>query len=259
MNSDDPIIKVENLGKVYKTKTGEKIRALKGVNFDVGEGSFVTVVGPSGCGKSTLLLNLAGVLPYSEGTIHFKNRPVRGPRRGIGMVFQNPALCPWRTNLENILLPAEILDADMKEARERAMDLLELVGLKGFEDKYPDELSGGMQQRVSICRALLHKVDLLLMDEPFGALDAMTRDELNIELLRIWDEEKKTIVFVTHYIPEAVFLADYTIVLSSRPGSVIDIKEIPLPRPRNWKMKGEDEFISTIDEIREDIGLKDKR
>ena len=234
------LIAVQGLEKVYRTAKGEEVHALTDLNFDVQEGEFVTVVGPSGCGKTTLLKILAGLLPKTAGTALLKGTPIEGPRRDIGMVFQSPVLLPWRTVLENSLFPVEILGWDKRQYTDKAMELLELVRLTGFEDKYPFELSGGMQQRNAIVRALIHDPSVLLMDEPFGALDAMTRETMNLELLRIWREAKKTIVFVTHSIPEAAFLADKIIVMSCRPGSVVEIIDVKLPRPRDIDMMASD-------------------
>lgn len=252
------LIEVRNLKKIYSTRGGKTVPALGDVSFDVFDGEFVTIVGPSGCGKSTLLLILAGLLQPSKGTVRLDGAEVRGPQRNIGMVFQNPVLLRWRKILENVMLPVEVLGLDREKYRKNATDLLKLAGLSGFDGKYPDELSGGMQQRVSICRALVFGPSLLLMDEPFGALDAMTRDALNSELLRIWGREKKTIVFVTHYIPEAVFLADRVIVLSSRPAEVIKEVRVDLPRPRTWKMKATRRFLNHVEGIRESIGLEER-
>ena len=252
------LIEVRNLKKIYSTREGKTVLALKDVSFDVFDGEFVTIVGPSGCGKSTLLLILAGLLQPSEGTVRLNGTEVRGPQRNIGMIFQNPVLLRWRRIIENVMLPVEVLGLDRERYRKKALDLLRLANLPGFESKYPDELSGGMQQRVSICRALVFEPSLLLMDEPFGALDAMTRDALNLELLRIWSSERKTVVFVTHYIPEAVFLADRVIVLSSRPAEVIEEVKVDLLRPRTWKMKATRKFVNCTEGIRKSIGLEER-
>src|SRR5437879_1152486 len=205
----------------YEAQSGP-VEALRDIPFAVGRGEFVALVGPSGCGKSTLLRIVAGLRPPTAGDVTVNGSPVTRPIAQVGMVFQAPVLLKWRTVLDNVLLPAELAGLEAKRYRDRAHELLQLVGLGGFEAKLPRELSGGMQQRASLCRALLLDPPLLLMDEPFGALDAMTRDEMNLELLRVWGqgsgEERKTIVFVTHSIPEAVFLADRVIVMTSRPG-----------------------------------------
>jgi NitT/TauT family transport system ATP-binding protein len=234
--SGAPLIAVARLNKIYRTLEGADIEALKDVSFDVRDGEFVTVVGPSGCGKSTLLKILAGILRRSSGDVRLRERPIDGPSRDVGVVFQAPVLLPWRNVLQNVMLPVEIQRRDRVEFEARARAYLRLVGLAGFEGKYPNELSGGMQQRVGISRALVHEPALLLMDEPFGALDAMTREAMNLELLRIWDESRKTVLLVTHSIPEAVFLADRVIVMSPRPGRISDIIPIDLPRPRELEV-----------------------
>jgi NitT/TauT family transport system ATP-binding protein len=231
-----PLITVAGLSKTYRTRSGDDVVALHDVSFAVRAGEFVTVVGPSGCGKSTLLKILAGILRGSQGDLRLAGRPIVGPRRDVGVVFQAPVLLPWRTVLANVMLPAELQHLDAVETEQRARRLLDLVRLGGFETKYPGELSGGMQQRVGISRALVHDPALLLMDEPFGALDAMTREFMNLELLRIWQESRKTILLVTHSIPEAAFLADRVIVMSARPGRIAEIIDIDLPRPRTLDM-----------------------
>jgi NitT/TauT family transport system ATP-binding protein len=228
------VIVLDRVGMTYRAESGP-VEALRGISISVGRGQLVALVGPSGCGKSTLLRIVAGLRPPTTGSVSVDDRAVRGPITAVGMVFQAPVLLKWRTVRDNVLLPAELSGLDPRRFRERAEALLTLVGLGDFADKYPRELSGGMQQRASISRALLLDPPLLLMDEPFGALDAMTRDEMNLELLRVWGESfaaRKTIVFVTHSIPEAVFLADSVVVMSPRPGRVTRVFDIPLPRPR---------------------------
>ena len=236
------LISVSDLEKTYVTRGRALIPALAGICLDIHTGEFVTIVGQSGCGKTTLLKILAGLIPCSSGTVSLRGRPVNGPSRDIGIVFQDPVLLPWRTVLHNVLLPAQVLRLDARASHARATGLLRLVGLEGFEDKYPHELSGGMRQRVAIARALIHDPSLLLMDEPFGALDAMTREFMNLELLRIWQQSGKTIIFITHSIPEAVFLADRVVVLSARPGRVQEIVSVDLPRPRDLDIMASDEF-----------------
>ena len=245
------LIVVRNLSKYYLAATGDVVHALEDISFDVDEGEFVTVVGPSGCGKTTLMLILGGLLQKTRGAVLLRDSPVDGPRRDIGIVFQNSVLLPWRTILQNTLLTAEILALDRRQARDRAMALIELVGLSGFERKYPKELSGGMQQRAAITRALLHDPAILLMDEPFGALDAMTREQMNLELLRIWQQSRKTIFFITHSIPEAVFLADRVVVLRPRPGAIARIIDVPLPRPRALKLMSSEEFGEITQTVRD--------
>ena len=237
-----PLIVVSSLEKTYATRGRTLVHALAGISVEIGAGEFITIVGQSGCGKTTLLKILAGLLPRSAGRVTLRGQSVDEPSRDIGIVFQDPVLLPWRTVLDNVMLPVEVLGLERARSRGRAMDLLALVGLRGFEDKYPHELSGGMRQRVAIARALVHDPSLLLMDEPFGALDAMTREFMNLELLRIWKESGKTIVFITHSIPEAAFLADRVIVMSARPGRIKEIVKVGLPRPRDLDMMASDEF-----------------
>jgi len=251
MSAEEPFISLQNVRKVYRSK-GAEFLAVSDVTMDVKEGELVSLVGPSGCGKTTVLKILAGLHDADGGTIKIGNSKTPfDPARDIGMVFQQALLLKWRTILDNVLLPAEIVGLPMKAARSRARDLLNLVGLAGYEDKYPRELSGGMQQRAGICRALVHDPDILLMDEPFGALDALTREELTMELLRIWREQPKTILFVTHSIPEAVLLADRVVVMSARPGRIAEIVEVALPRPREFDMEARHEFQNATHRIRE--------
>ena len=224
-------IAVRDLSKRYATRDGN-VAALEGISFDVREGDFVAVVGPSGCGKTTLLKILAGLMPPSRGDARLRGTPITGPRQDIGVVFQSPVLFPWRTVLDNVLLPIDVQGLPRERHRRAALDLLALVGLEGFERRYPWELSGGMQQRVALTRALVHDPAMLLMDEPFGALDAMTREQMNVELQRIWLERKKTVVFITHSIPEAVFLGDRVLVMSPRPGRILEDVRVDLPHPR---------------------------
>ena len=244
------LIDVAGLNKVYRTREGANIHALSDVNFAVGEGEFVTVVGPSGCGKSTLLKILAGTLRRTSGAVRMRGQPIDGPSRDVGVVFQAPVLLPWRTVLENVMLPIEIQKRDRALYEVQASKYLKLVGLEAFEGKYPNELSGGMQQRVGISRALVHDPAMLLMDEPFGALDAMTRETKNLELLRIWNESKKTVLLVTHSIPEAVYLADRVIVMSPRPGRITEIMRVDLPRPRPLEIINSEAFGRHVVAIR---------
>lgn len=249
-----PLIRALRLNKTYPARDGAPIVALKDVDFDIGEGEFVTVVGPSGCGKSTLLKVMAGILAGASGSLTLGGVPVTGPSRNVGVVFQAPVLLPWRTVLENVLLPIDVQRRGRPAHLARAQDLLRMVGLEGFENRYPAALSGGMQQRVGIVRALIHDPDLLLMDEPFGALDAMTREQMNLDLLRIWNANGKTVMLVTHSIPEAVFLADRVIVMSPRPGRITDIVTVGLPRPRRLSIMATPEFGALTDQIRAHFG-----
>jgi NitT/TauT family transport system ATP-binding protein len=237
-----PLIVVSSLEKTYARRGRTQVQALAGISVEIGAGEFITIVGQSGCGKTTLLKILAGLLQRSAGSVTLRGQSVDEPSRDIGIVFQDPVLLPWRTVFDNVMLPVEVLGLDRRSSAKRGMDLLGLVGLRRFEEKYPHELSGGMRQRVAIARALVHDPSLLLMDEPFGALDAMTREFMNLELLRIWKESGKTIVFITHSIPEAAFLADRVIVMSARPGRIKEIVEVRLPRPRDLDMMASDEF-----------------
>ena len=236
-----PLIAVEGISRIF-TSGVRTVHALERVSFDVQAGDFVSIVGPSGCGKSTLLKIISGLLPASSGVISVNGRQVDEPLENVGMVFQSPVLLKWRSVVGNILLPVEFAKLDISDHIERARALIELVGLEGFEEMYPHELSGGMQQRVSLCRALVNDPQLLLMDEPFGALDAMTRDELDLELLRIWEERRKTVLFVTHSIQEAVFLSDLVFVMSARPGRLLERLRIDLPRPRTMEMMSAAKF-----------------
>ncbi|HVY15123.1 MAG TPA: ABC transporter ATP-binding protein [Rhodopila sp.] len=232
------------------TKRFAGVVALSEIEFSIREGELVVVVGPSGCGKSTLLRILAGLLPQSEGEASLHGTPITGPRRDIGVVFQSPVLFPWRTVLGNALLPVDVQRLGRDKLRATAMDLLRLVGLDGFEHRYPWQLSGGMQQRVALVRALIHDPALLLMDEPFGALDAMTREQMNQELQRIWMERRKTVLFITHSIGEAVFLADRVLVMTPRPGRIADELVIDLPRPRGLEVMNTPEFGAYVKRIR---------
>ncbi|HXJ84697.1 MAG TPA: ABC transporter ATP-binding protein [Candidatus Methylomirabilis sp.] len=236
------MIAVRDVSKIFTTRAGDTVVAIENVTLDVGADEFVTIVGASGCGKSTLLKLIGGLIAPTTGQILLRGALVTRPSRDTGMVFQNPVLLPWRSVRDNILFPIEILGWPLREYRTEADRLIGLVGLRGFEHSIPRELSGGMQQRVSICRALIHDPPLLLMDEPFGALDAMTREELGMELLSVWSERRKTVVFVTHSIPEAILLADRVVVMASRPGRIVTSVAIALPRPRALEMEFQKEF-----------------
>jgi len=249
------VIAVSNLSKEYQTRRGP-VLALQDIDFRVAEGEFVALVGPSGCGKSTLLKILAGLLGTSQGTASLRGSPIDGPRRDIGVVFQAPVLFPWRTVLDNVLLPVDVQRLGRDRNIDRAKELLALVGLEGFEYRYPWELSGGMQQRVAITRGLIHDPAMLLMDEPFGALDAMTRETMNLELQRIWLERRKTVLFITHSIPEAVFLADRVLVMTPRPGRITETLKIDLPRPRALDIMTTPEFGEYVKRIRAHFNAK---
>jgi NitT/TauT family transport system ATP-binding protein len=238
----EPFIHIAGVKKVYRTR-GAEFLAVSEATFDVDAGELISLVGPSGCGKTTLLKILAGLHSYEAGTVRIGS-PAQpfDPARDIGMVFQQPLLLKWRRIIDNVLLPAEILGLPMTESRARARDLLALVGLRGAEDKFPYELSGGMQQRAAIARALVHDPKLILMDEPFGALDALTREKMNLELLRIWQEAGKTIVFVTHGITEAVFLGTRVVVLTAGPARMADNFRVELTHPRTLDIKTSEKF-----------------
>ena len=244
------IIEISHLDKTFVTVRNERIHALDDITLSVAERAFVTIVGPSGCGKSTLLKVLAGLIPATRGSVRLAGTPVDRPRRDIGIVFQNPVLLPWRTVLDNVMLPAEVQGLPAAAARARARALLAMVGLSEFENKYPMELSGGMQQRAAISRALVHDPNILLMDEPFGALDAMTREQMNLDLQRIWRESGKTVILITHSIPEAVFLGDRVVVMTARPGRIARVVDVGFARPRPLDVMGEPEFGRLTSEIR---------
>jgi NitT/TauT family transport system ATP-binding protein len=229
-------LELRNITKTFETAEGE-MNAIGECSLQTRPGEFVCILGPSGCGKTTLLRIAAGLIPPTSGEVIFAGVRVTSPPPDIGMVFQRPVLLPWRTSVDNVLLPVEFLGLDLKTLKSKALKLLHLVGLDGFETRFPYELSGGMQQRVAISRALVHDPKVLLMDEPFGALDAMTRDIMNLELQRIWLEERKTVLFVTHSIDEAVFLADRVIVMSQRPGRIIEEIPVRIPRPRKLEVR----------------------
>lgn len=248
------IVEVDDVSKTYLTKSGPTL-AIENVSFDVTEEEFVSIIGPSGCGKSTLMKIVGGVMPPSKGVIKIDDVPIEKSKATIGIVFQKPTLLNWRKVIDNVLLPIEILKLPTEEYRSKALDLLKLVKLGGFEEKYPHELSGGMQQRASISRALIFDPKLILMDEPFGALDALTRDVLNQELLRIWSEKKQTILFITHNISEAVYLSDRVLIMSPRPGKISNIFNIDLPRPRTLEMQASKEFGRYVVDIRNNLIL----
>jgi len=246
-------IGVRGLGKTYRTRSGP-IAALRDVSFDIAHGEFVSVVGPSGCGKSTILRILAGIVRRSRGTVAIDGETLAGPSDKVGVVFQSPVLLPWRSVRDNVLLPVQVRREDPRAHHAQAMALIGLVGLTGFERRYPAELSGGMQQRVAICRALITDPAILLMDEPFGALDAMTREHMNLELQRIWMDRRKTVFLITHSIQEAVFLSDRVMIMSSRPGTIDEIVAIDLPRPRSLDLLADPRFAAYAQRIRARFG-----
>ncbi len=243
-------IVVDHLRKVYASGTGP-IVAIEDVSFTAKPGEFISILGPSGCGKSTLMMVVAGLRPRSAGNVLVKSKSVNGPQTGVGIVFQQDVLLDWRTNIDNVLLQVEMRKLPRAKYAPRAKQLLEAVGLGGFERKHPYELSGGMRQRVSICRALVHDPDILLMDEPFGALDALTREQMTLDLQALWMQRKKSVLFITHSIPEAVFLSDRIIVMTPRPGRVDEIIDIDLPRPRSLEVTGTPNFNRYSTRIRE--------
>jgi NitT/TauT family transport system ATP-binding protein len=242
------LIVVQNVSKSFGTTS-----AVEDLSFTLAENSFVSIVGPSGCGKSTLLRMVAGLVQPNAGTIVVRDKPVAGPLRGIGMVFQTPVLLPWRTTLGNILFVAEMGGRRASAHRDRARELMELAGLAGFEKSYPHELSGGMQQRASICRAMLLKPPLILMDEPFGALDVITRERMGFALQTLWDESRNSVLFVTHSITEAVLLSDTVMVMTSRPGRIRDIVPVDLPRPRRNETLREARFLDLSARVHDGI------
>jgi NitT/TauT family transport system ATP-binding protein len=243
-------IRIQGLNKVFPAETGD-FHALSGVDLDLGEGEFVSLLGPSGCGKSTLLRLIAGLESVSAGSLQVEGRKLDGPPAGLGMVFQRDVLLDWRNILDNVLLPVEFAGGRRDDYAPRARDLLAQYGLAGFEDRHPWQLSGGMRQRAAICRALILDPSFLIMDEPFGALDALTRDELNIELQRLWQTTRKSVLFVTHSIAEAVFLSDRVVVMATRPGRIVETIAIDLARPRDLAIRETADFGRYAAHIRE--------
>ena len=234
-------------------KTFGDLEAIRQLSFDVGDGEFLSVLGPSGCGKSTLLMIIAGLIDPTAGEIRIQDAKVAGPRREVGVVFQSPVLLPWRTVLQNVLFPIELLKLPRPQYRRRALELLRMAKIDEFAGLLPRQLSGGMRQRVAICRALVHDPSILLMDEPFSALDAITRDEMAVELQRIWQANRKTVIFVTHSIREAAFLSDRVLVMGRRPATIIDELAIDLPRPRHTAMTEDETFNRLVRHLRKAI------
>jgi len=258
--STKPFIDISGLSVEYRTLNNERVQAIKRVDLTVPEGEFCVIVGPSGCGKSTLLKVLAGLVAVSGGVTTIAGESVSAPRKDIGFVFQNATLLPWLSILDNVMLPLKVQQRpDRSNWKKRALDLLEIVGLHDFSHRYPSELSGGMQQRVGMARALAHDPSLLLMDEPFGALDALTRETMNSELQQIWMMQPKTVLFVTHSISEAVFLADRVVVMSARPGRIEAIIPIDLPRPRDIETIDSTRFADYSREVRRYLHKKEAK
>jgi NitT/TauT family transport system ATP-binding protein len=244
-NPASHVLHIKDLRKVYRD-----LEVIRNVSLSVAANEFVSIIGPSGCGKSTLLMMVAGLVQQTEGELFINGEPVTGPRREVGVVFQQPVLLPWRTVLGNVLLPIEFLRLPRAKYRQRAMDLLAMAKIGDFAHCLPRQLSGGMRQRASICCALIHDPSILLMDEPFSALDALTRDEMGVELLRIWQVNRKTVVFVTHSIREAAFLSDRVLVMTHRPAAILEEVAIDLPRPRQISMMEEERFNQYVRRLR---------
>lgn len=239
-------IDIRALSKTYPARDGSPTLAVDGVDLSIGTGEFVALLGPSGCGKSTLLSIVAGLVSSSSGNVTIAGRSIASPYTDVGIVFQSDLLLDWRTVLGNVLFQFEMRGQNPKPHEARARELIASVGLGGFESKHPWELSGGMRQRVSICRALVHDPPLLLMDEPFGALDALTREQLQLDLQRIWQSARKTVIFVTHSIAEAVFLSDRVVVMTPRPGRIREILTVDLPRPRTFEVREQPRFVEYV-------------
>jgi NitT/TauT family transport system ATP-binding protein len=248
------LVTIADISKAFGTRE-KGLVALQNINLSLVEGEFVTLVGPSGCGKSTLLKIVAGLLSATRGEVKLDGARIDGPRRDIGLMFQTATLFPWRTVKRNIMLPFDIARDRAVDREARVREVLELTGLEGFEEHYPRQLSGGMQQRVALCRLLVSDPNLMLLDEPFGALDEFTRERLNVELARISEIERKTTIFVTHNISEAVFLSDRVVVMGTRPGRVLDIVDIDLPRPRRSDVIGTHAYSDRLYEVRQILGL----
>jgi NitT/TauT family transport system ATP-binding protein len=246
----DVPVEVSGVTKYYRTAKSGTVHALDEVSMSFKPGEFVSIVGPSGCGKSTLLMLISGLIPVSSGTIRVAGKEVRGPVREAGIVFQRDVLLDWRSVLSNVMLPIEIKGLNPAAYLRKARELLHSVGLAEFEEKYPGELSGGMRQRVSICRALVQQPGLLLMDEPFGALDALTREQMNLDVQRMWLRDRNTVLFITHSIEEAVFLSDRVAVMSARPGTITEVLNIDLARPRGAGTRSDRKFVEYIERIR---------
>jgi NitT/TauT family transport system ATP-binding protein len=244
------MIEASALGKTYHAAKGRSVEALSAIDLSISDGEFVSIVGPSGCGKSTLLSLVAGLIPATRGSLKVASKVVTEPSTDVGIVFQNALLLDWRTVLQNVMVPIEVMGLPREEYRRRALELLEMSGLATFAQHYPWQLSSGMQRRVAICRALVFNPPILLLDEPFGALDAMTRDYMNIELMRIWQQSGKTVMLITHSIQEAVLLSDRVVVMSAAPGSILKIINVDIPRPRALEVTASPRFGQIANEIR---------
>jgi NitT/TauT family transport system ATP-binding protein len=249
-------VEVRGVSKTFETQKGDRVVALEDINLHIASSEFVSVVGTSGCGKSTLLRIVCGLIGATRGKVFVGGEQVREPRDDVGVVFQNAVLLPWLTVKENILLPMDLRQKRRREHEQRADELLVMTGMTGFEGKYPFELSGGMKQRVSICRALMCQPSFLALDEPFGALDAMTREAMNLELMRIWADTKATVLFITHSVPEAVLLSDRVVVMTPRPGRVAEVLRIELPRPRSLRDYASEAFHGYTSRIRDLLGAQ---
>jgi NitT/TauT family transport system ATP-binding protein len=252
--ADMTVFQAENVSKTFETASGT-LQALEGVNIQVAKGELISLLGPSGCGKSTLLNIISGLMEATGGTASFEGQPLTGPTRKIGMMFQKPVLFPWRTVKQNVMLPIEVFGLSRSEYAPRALQILDSVGLDAFADSYPNELSGGMQQRAALSRVLIFEPDALLLDEPFGALDEFTRESMNLELLRLWREGNYTVVLVTHAIAEAVFLSTRVAVMSARPGRIVKIVDVDLPQPRTLDVMRSERYSELCFEIRELLGM----
>jgi NitT/TauT family transport system ATP-binding protein len=252
--ASEPHLVIRDVKKTYHVD-GDQVESVRQISLSFPRGEFVSILGPSGCGKSTLLMMVAGLVGQSSGEIVLSGTSVTGPRRNTSLVFQTPVLFPWRTILANVLFPVEVFNLDRKSHRVEALRLLEITGLSAFKDRLPMQLSGGMTQRVPLCRALITNPELLLMDEPFSALDALTRDDMNVQLLKIWERFRITVIFVTHSIREAVFLSDRVIVLSRRPAEVVCDLKIDLERPRTLEMQESSQFNAYCSQLRASLSL----
>jgi len=249
-----PVVALRDVAMRYQAREGATTNALEGIDVSLRQGEFVSILGPSGCGKTTLLRIAAGLVVPSSGQVIHGGQPANGPYEGLGLVFQSPVLLPWLSVLDNVLLPVRVLKRPVKQYRARAHELLAMTGLTGFEGRYPWELSGGMQQRVALARAVIHDPKLLMMDEPFGALDALTRETMNAELQALWLATGKSVMFVTHSIVESVFLSDRILVMSPRPGRIIREVSVDAPRPRTYDMVGSGKLAELASQLRAVLG-----